>query len=214
MKQNYELQMLEIFQQHSEQKLKLLLHVCCAPCSSACLEKIAEKAEIKLYFYNPNILPEQEYQYRLSELKRFVAEFPKASGIEILQGEYEPEKFLAFAQEFPDEPERGIRCQKCIAMRLKKTAEQAKALHYDYFATTLTLSPHKDVNFINQVGFEIAEISGVKWLPTDFKKKEGYKRSIELSREYCLYRQDYCGCPFSKKNRELEKLKKQLPESG
>ncbi|MBR4319930.1 MAG: epoxyqueuosine reductase QueH [Oscillospiraceae bacterium] len=211
MKLNYELQMQEIFTQHTEQKLKLLLHACCAPCSSACLEKIAEKAEITLYFYNPNILPEQEYQYRLSELKRFVSEFPQASGIEVIEGEYEPEKFLAFAAELADEPERGKRCQKCIAMRLRKTAEQALTLKADYFATTLTLSPHKDVNFINEAGYCIEAEFGVKWLPTDFKKKEGYKRSIVLSREYCLYRQDYCGCPFSKKNRELEKLQKETP---
>ena len=211
MKVNYDLQMQEILNQHSEQKLKLLLHACCAPCSSACLERIAEKTEIKLYFYNPNILPEKEYQYRLSELKRFASEFPKASEIEVLEGDYEPEKFLAFAEELADAPERGKRCQKCIAMRLKKTAERALELKADYFATTLTLSPHKDVNFINEAGFEIAEASGVKWLPTDFKKKEGYKRSIELSREYCLYRQDYCGCPFSKRNRELEKLQKETP---
>ena len=206
MKINYDLQMQEILKQHPEQKLKLLLHVCCAPCSSACLERIAEKTEIKLYFYNPNILPEKEYQYRLSELKRFVSEFPKASGIEVIEGAYEPEKFLAFAEELADEPERGKRCQKCIAMRLRKTAEKAFALGAEYFTTTLTLSPHKDVNFINEAGIAIAETSGVKWLPTDFKKKEGYKRSIELSREYCLYRQDYCGCPFSKRNRESDIL--------
>jgi len=211
MKINYDLQMQEILKQHSEQKLKLLLHACCAPCSSACLERIAEKTEIKLYFYNPNILPEKEYQYRLSELKRFVSEFPKASEIEVLEGDYEPEKFLVFAEELADEPERGKRCQKCIAMRLRKTAEKALELKADYFATTLTLSPHKDVNFINEAGFKIAEETGVKWFPTDFKKKEGYKRSIELSREYCLYRQDYCGCPFSKRNRELEKLQKETP---
>ena len=207
-KRNYEAEMQEILKQ---KKPSLLLHACCAPCSSACLEKIAEKAEIKLYFYNPNIIPETEYQYRLSELKRFVQEFPPALGIEVIEGDYEPEKFLAFAQEFPDEPERGIRCQKCIAMRLEKTAEKALALKAEYFATTLTLSPHKDALFINTAGFQIAEERGVSWLPTDFKKKEGYKRSIELSREYCLYRQDFCGCPFSKKNREIEKQQKQTP---
>lgn len=210
-KPNYELQMLEILNRHQEQKLKILLHVCCAPCSSACLEKIAQKAEIKLYFYNPNILPEKEYAYRLSELQRFVKAFPPAQGIEVLEGAYEPEKFLVFAEELADEPERGKRCQKCIAMRLRETAQKALALKADYFATTLTLSPHKDVYFINQAGFAIAEESAVKWLPTDFKKKNGYQRSIALSHEYCLYRQDYCGCPFSKKNRELEKYRKETP---
>ncbi len=207
-KRNYELEMQEILK---NQKPRLLLHACCAPCSSACLEKIAEKADIQIYFYNPNIIPEQEYQYRLAELKRFVSKFPPAAEIEVLEGEYEPEKFLAFAQEFPDEPERGIRCQKCIAMRLERTARKALEVKADYFATTLTLSPHKDAPFINTAGFRIAEETGISWLPTDFKKKEGYKRSIELSREYCLYRQDFCGCPFSKKNREAEKLQKQTP---
>lgn len=195
-KANYENQMWEILNQQKE-KPAVLLHACCAPCSSACLEKLAEKANVTLFFYNPNILPEQEYQYRLSELKRFVGAFPPAKGVQVIAGAYEPEKFLEFAKELADEPERGKRCQKCIAMRLRKTAEQAVSLEADYIATTLTLSPHKDVEFINQEGFCIQAETGVQWLPTDFKKKEGYKRSIELSREYGLYRQNFCGCPFS-----------------
>ena len=194
-KRNYEREMQEILK---DKKPEVLLHVCCAPCSSACIERLAERAEIRLYFYNPNIIPEQEYQHRISELRRFVSEFPSAGGIEILEGDYEPEKFLKFAQEMADEPERGKRCQKCIAMRLEKTAEKAKELESEYFATTLTLSPHKDCEYINTAGFSIGEEKGISWLPTDFKKKEGYKRSIELSREYCLYRQNFCGCPFSK----------------
>ena len=208
-KPNYENHMQEILT-HQEKKPSVLLHACCAPCSSACLEKLAEKAEITLYFYNPNILPEQEYQYRLSELKRFVQEFPPAKGVQVIEGDYEPEKFLEFAKKMPDEPERGKRCQKCIAMRLQKTAEKALDLQADYFATTLTLSPHKDMLFINQEGFAIQETTGMKWLPSDFKKKGGYQRSIQLSHEYCLYRQDFCGCPFSKKQREQEKQNKKL----
>lgn len=195
-KRNYELEMQEIL---SGKKPELLLHVCCAPCSSACLERLAGKAEIKLYFYNPNILPEEEYFHRLNELKRFVQEFPESSGIEIIEGEYEPEKFLSFAKELAEEPERGKRCQKCIALRLEKTAEQAEKLQAEYFATTLTVSPHKDCVYINETGFQIAENHQIHWLPSDFKKKNGYQRSIILSKEYHLYRQNFCGCPFSKK---------------
>lgn len=197
-KRNYEKEMQEILK---EKKPGILLHVCCAPCSSACLERLAERAEIKLYFYNPNIQPEEEYQYRLSELKRFVNEFPPAMGIEILEGEYEPERFQEFARRLADEPERGERCRKCIGMRLEKTAEKAIELKAEYYATTLTVSPHKDSEYINTAGYAIGEEKGIAWLPTDFKKREGYKRSIELSREYCLYRQDFCGCPYSRKNK-------------
>lgn len=201
-KRNYEAEMQEKLKQ---KKSSVLLHVCCAPCSSAVLERLAGQADILIYFYNPNIIPEAEYQYRLSELKRFVQAFPSAQGIEILEGEYEPERFLTFAEELADEPERGKRCQKCIAMRLEETAEKAVSLGTDYFATTLTLSPHKDAEYINSTGFAIAEEKSVAWLPSDFKKKEGYKRSIVLSHEYCLYRQDYCGCPFSRRQREEKK---------
>lgn len=200
-KLNYDLEMQEIL---AIKKSSVLLHACCAPCSSAVLERISSQADLTIYFYNPNIIPETEYNYRLQELKRLVREMPSAQGIEILEGNYEPEKFLAFAEALANEPERGKRCQKCIALRLEETAKLADNLGADYFATTLTLSPHKDTFFINTAGFAIAENFHVNWLPSDFKKKEGYKRSILLSHEYCLYRQDFCGCPFSKKLKHPE----------
>ncbi len=204
-KPNYDLQMQEIL---AKEKPSVLLHACCAPCSSAVLERLDGQAEIIIYFYNPNILPESEYQHRLAELHRLTESLPLSQKIEIIEGIYDPERFLSFAEAMADEPERGKRCQKCIALRLRQTAEQARNMNIDYFASTLTLSPHKDAPFINTAGFAIAEEQGIQWLPSDFKKRNGYQRSIALSREYCLYRQDFCGCPFSKKNRELEKIRK------
>lgn len=180
----------------------VLLHACCAPCSSAVLERLAEYAEITLFFYNPNILPETEYCYRLKELKRLLEKMHLPRKIRLLEGAYEPERFLAFAQALADEPERGARCRKCIALRLEEAANIAKEIGADHFATTLTVSPHKDAAFINECGFAIAEEFGIPWLPSDFKKKEGYKRSIQLSSEYDLYRQDFCGCPFSRMQKQ------------
>ncbi len=176
----------------------VLLHACCAPCSSAVLERLAEYAEITLFFYNPNILPETEYRYRLEELKRLLREMPLPRRIGLLEGAYEPERFLSFAKELAAEPERGIRCQQCIRLRLEEAAKAAKQVGADYFTTTLSISPHKDAQFINACGYAVAEASGTVWLPSDFKKKEGYKRSIELSAEYGLYRQSFRGCPFSR----------------
>lgn len=178
----------------------VLLHVCCAPCSSAVLERISARTRLTLFFYDPNILPETEYDLRLAELKRLLTQMPLPGEISLIEGNYEPERFLAFAEALADEPERGLRCQKCIRLRLSETAAKAREMGADYFATTLTVSPHKDAAFINAAGYEIAEQTGIAWLPSDFKKKDGYKRSIALSAEYCLYRQNYCGCPFSRQN--------------
>lgn len=178
----------------------VLLHACCAPCSSAVLERLAGQAALTIFFYNPNILPEEEYRFRLQELKRLLSEMPLPGSITLMEGAYEPERFLAFARALADEPERGERCRKCIHLRLEEAAKAAKQIGADYFATTLTVSPHKDAPFINEAGFAVAEVYGIPWLPSDFKKKEGYKRSIELSGVYCLYRQNFCGCPFSRTN--------------
>lgn len=196
-KRNYQREMEEILHA-AAQPPHVLLHACCAPCSSAVLERLAAQAEITIFFYNPNILPEEEYKYRLTELKRLLSEMPLPGTISLTEGNYEPERFLAFAQELADEPERGERCRKCIRLRLEEAARAAKETGADYFATTLTVSPHKDAQYINEAGFSLAEIYGVPWLPSDFKKKEGYKRSIQLSGMYCLYRQNFCGCPFSR----------------
>lgn len=196
-KRNYQREMEQILQR-SGTAPHVLLHACCAPCSSAVLERLAEYAEITLFFCNPNILPEEEYRYRLEELKRLLREMPLPRRIEILEGEYDPERFLSFAKELADEPERGLRCQQCIRLRLEEAAKAAKRIGADYFTTTLTISPHKDAQYINACGFGVAEQTGTVWLPSDFKKKEGYKRSIALSAEYELYRQNFCGCPFSR----------------
>ncbi len=196
-KRNYQREM-ELILRKTDQPPHILLHACCAPCSSAVLERLAECAEITLFFDNPNILPEEEYRYRLEELQRLVREMPLPREIPIIEGNYDPERFLSFAREMADKPERGLRCQQCIALRLQAAAETAKQIGADYFTTTLTISPHKDAQFINTCGYAIAGQIGTIWLPSDFKKKEGYKRSIELSAEYGLYRQSFCGCPFSR----------------
>lgn len=205
-KRNYDTEMQNVLKQHTPD---VLLHVCCAPCCSAVLERLAEEVNLTLFFYNPNIIPESEYIYRLSELKRLLQEMQLSDKIQILEGDYEPEKFLAFAQEMADEPERGKRCQKCIGMRLEQTAAKAQALGLSYFTTTLTISPHKDAEFINTAGFAIAEDMSCQWLPSDFKKKAGYQRSVALSAIYSLYRQNFCGCPFSRRNAEEKKKMEQ-----
>lgn len=182
------------------EKPSLLLHACCAPCSSYVLEYLHERFEITLYFCNPNIAPEEEYNYRCGELKRLVMEM--GLDIKIIGEYYNPEPFYELAGGLEKLPERGERCRKCIGYRLKKAGEKAAELHADYFTTTLTISPHKDCAFINECGAEVSEKCGVPYLFSDFKKHEGYKRSIELSREYNLYRQDYCGCIYSKAARD------------
>ncbi len=182
----------------SGERPKLLLHACCAPCSSHTLWLLDRYFEITLYFCNPNIAPESEYEYRCEELKRLVREMNL--NIEIIDEKYNPEPFYALAKGLESLPERGERCQKCIAYRLEMTGEKAVQLGSDYFTTTLTISPHKDCTFINLCGRDISEKCGVPYLYSDFKKHEGYKHSIELSRKYNLYRQNYCGCVYSKIN--------------
>ncbi len=183
-----------------EQKLpSLLLHGCCAPCSSACLEYLNKYFDITLFFYNPNISPRAEFDKRLLEAKRLINEMPFENDVKIIDGEYDYSRFLDIARGLEAVPEGGERCFKCYALRLEETARTAKELGFDYFCTTLSISPLKNSQKINQIGYEIAEKYGVEWLPSDFKKKEGYKRSIELSHQYNLYRQNFCGCVYSKK---------------
>lgn len=176
----------------------LLLHVCCAPCSSYVLEYLTEFFNIVIFFYNPNISPNEEYIYRLNEVKRLVRELPLKNSVTIIEGDYSPEVFFSLAKGLENERERGLRCQKCIAHRLEIAADMAKKIGADFFTTTLTISPHKDSEFINSAGGEIAEKVGIPYLFSDFKKREGYKRSIQLSAEYNLYRQNFCGCVYSK----------------
>ena len=184
----------------SGEKPSLLLHACCAPCSSHTLLFLHEHFDITLYFCNPNISPESEFDFRLNELKRLVKEL--GLDINIIEEPYDSAPFFALAKGLEDLPERGERCQKCIEFRLRMAAAKAKELESDYFTTTLTISPHKDCTFINECGGRISEETGVPYLYSDFKKHDGYKHSIQLSKEYNLYRQNYCGCVFSIRNSE------------
>lgn len=180
----------------------LLLHSCCAPCSSASLEYLSRHFSISLLYYNPNISPEEEYVKRLSELERLVQKLPAEHPIRILPCGYRGEDFARMAAGLEREPEGGARCMACYRLRLEEAARAAKEHGMEYFTTTLTISPLKNAGAINRIGEELAEKYGVKHLPSDLKKKDGYKRSIELSKEYGLYRQDYCGCVYSKMERD------------
>lgn len=176
----------------------LLIHACCAPCSSACLEYLNKYFDITVYFYNPNISPKAEFDKRLNEEKRLLKSMPFDNNVDIIAGFYDYNEFLEISKGLENVPEGGERCFKCYRLRLEKTAQLAKEKGFDYFCTTLSISPLKNSQKINEIGYETAEKYGVNWLPSDFKKKEGYKRSIELSKKYGLYRQNFCGCPFSK----------------
>lgn len=178
----------------------LLLHSCCAPCSSYVLEYLTEYFNIILYYYNPNISPESEYKYRLSELERLISEMPLKNRVEITPAEYNPDIFRKLAEGLESLPERSLRCQKCIFQRLEQTVIKANEIGADYFTTTLSISPYKDSDYINKAGEELQKQYGIKYLFSDFKKRNGYKRSIELSSEYNLYRQNFCGCIYSKIN--------------
>ena len=177
---------------------RLLLHVCCAPCSSYCLEYLSNYFDITVYYYNPYISKKKEYEYRLSEEKRFISIKEFKYPVKLTESEYRPEDFFASVKGLEKEPEGGARCKECFRLRLEASAKKAKEQGFDYFTTTLTISPLKNAALLNEIGAEMGERYGVKWLYSDFKKKEGYKRSIELSKEFDLYRQNYCGCVFSR----------------
>lgn len=176
------------------EKPKLLLHSCCAPCSTACIERIKDAFDITVYYYNPNLDTEEEFNLRAKEQLRYCGEV----GVNCIVENYNKSEFLSAATGLEHLPEGGARCLECFNLRLKKTAEKAKEHGFEYFTTTLTVSPLKNANKLNEIGKAVADKIGVKFLPTDFKKKNGYLRSIELSKEYNLYRQNYCGCEFSK----------------
>lgn len=180
---------------------RLFLHSCCAPCSSYVLEYLCRYFEITVFYYNPNISSFQEYGKRVREQKRLIEAYNeerKGFPIEIMEGDYDPELFFRMAKGLEDCPEGGERCFKCFELRLRETAGRAAQGGYDFFATTLTISPLKNAHKINEIGQGLSAECGVPWLPSDFKKKDGFKRSIELSAEYGLYRQDYCGCAYSR----------------
>ena len=192
---------------HDEEPRVLLLHSCCAPCSSYVLEYLSDYFEIIDLYYNPNISPETEYRARENELKRLIEQQPHKHPVTFLEGRYDPKEFLEAAKGLENEPEGGERCKKCFELRLREAAKAAKEQGADYFATSLTISPLKNAEAINAIGERVSKEfpGGAAYLPSDFKKKNGYKRSTELSKEYRLYRQDYCGCVFSKLQREREK---------
>lgn len=187
----------------------LLLHACCAPCSSYCLTYLQDKIKIKVFYYNPNIVDCDEYEKRSSELRRLVEalslEYPNAS-IECIDDGYDAEPFLLTAKGLEKEKEGGARCARCFELRLRESARKAKLLGADFFTTTLTISPLKNAALINEIGEKIAKEEGIAWLYSDFKKKDGYKQSVELSKKYDLYRQNYCGCPFSKAEADARAL--------
>lgn len=199
---------------------KLLLHACCAPCSSYCLEYLRQYFDITVFYYNPNIMRQEEYKKRVEEEKRLIAAYNQqveksdftgmnssvgARKIEIIEGDYDPSYFLSKVKGYENCPEGGERCTICFEMRLEESALIAKKYGFDCFTTTLTISPLKDAERLNRIGREMGEKHGVMFLPSDFKKKNGYKRSIELSHMFDLYRQDFCGCEFSRLQREREK---------
>ena len=199
-----ELEKLIESKQREGEKPSLLLHSCCAPCSSYVLEYLAPYFNICDFYFNPNISPKKEYEDRKEELVRLIREMGLSTEVTFLEGTYQPEDFFAMAKGLEDLPEGGERCFKCYEMRLRESAKIAKEQGAEYFATTLTISPLKNAQKLNEIGERLAEEYGVKYLPSDFKKKNGYKRSVELSAQYELYRQNYCGCVFSKMQAEKE----------
>ncbi len=193
-----------------KEKPRLLLHACCAPCSSYVIEYLHNYFEITMYYYNPNITSLDEYNFRKEELCRLLREFPAAQGIGLLDSPYEPEKFFEMSKDLENLPEGGKRCKECYLLRLEQTVLAAKENGFDYFATTLSISPYKNAQWLNSIGEELSQKYGVKYLFSDFKKKNGYKRSIELSREYNLYRQSFCGCVFSQNEAKIHTLEKNV----
>lgn len=181
-----------------ERKPRLLLHGCCAPCSSYVLEYLSEYFEITELFYNPNIYPEEEYIFRSSELKRLIGGMGLADRVNIIVEDYDSEEFFDIAKGLEKCPEGGERCFKCYEFRLRRAAQTASDRGFDWFCTTLSISPLKNAEKINELGRKLENEYGVKFLPSDFKKKDGYKRSVELSEKYDLYRQNFCGCVYSK----------------
>ena len=183
----------------------LLLHSCCAPCSSYCIEYLSQYFKITIFYFNPNITEEAEYRKRVEEQKRLIREMPTKYPVEFQEGRYEPKEFFDISKGLEDVAEGGERCFRCYELRLREAAKIAKEQNFDYFTTTLSISPLKNAQKLNEIGARLSEEWQCSYLYSDFKKKEGYKRSIALSAEYGLYRQDYCGCIFSKIIREREK---------
>lgn len=200
-KRNYQKELEAVIKNIKEDEFpKLLIHSCCAPCSSYCLEYLSEFFDITVFYYNPNIDPPEEYGFRVEEIKRLIGSMPFKRPVRFIEGAYEPLDFYHAVQGLENEPEGGARCEKCFMLRLEETAALAKKEKFDYFTTTLSISPLKSAEKLNNIGEKLAKTYGVKYLNSDFKKRGGYQRSIELSKEYELYRQNYCGCVFSRRD--------------
>ena len=201
MKKNYDQLLVDLLERHSlnQEVPKVLLHSCCAPCSSYVIECLSKYCDLTILYYNPNISPIEEYEKRKKEQKRLIEKIPKNHRIDMIDRDYDNDLYEIAIKGLENEPERGSRCSVCFKLRLEKAAMMAKEMVYDYFGTTLTVSPYKNSSIINEIGLELEEKYKISFLISDFKKRNGYKRSIELSNEYSLYRQNYCGCKYSKK---------------
>lgn len=199
---NYQKELEKIIEKNQRENIKptLLLHACCAPCSSYVLEYLNEYFDITVLFYNPNISPKKEYEYRADELKKLVVKMGLSERINVIVEDYDENEFLEMTKGLESEPEGGIRCYGCYEQRLLKTAVKAKEMGVDYFTTTLSISPLKNAQKLNEIGRRLSDEYGVAYLFSDFKKKNGYKRSVELSEKYDLYRQNFCGCIYSKRD--------------
>lgn len=198
---NYQKELDKIIERNKREDAlpSLLLHSCCAPCSSYTIEYLSDYFKITVLYYNPNISPREEYEKRKAEQIRLINSLPVKNKVDFLDCDYDSSEFFDIAKGYENCKEGGERCFRCYELRLRETAKKAKEKGFDYFCTTLSISPLKNAQKINEIGLKLQGEYGVSWLPSDFKKREGYKRSIELSREYNLYRQNFCGCVFSKK---------------
>lgn len=183
----------------------LLLHSCCAPCSSYVIEYLSQYFRITVFYYNPNIYPDEEYVKRVKEQQEFIRRFPTKYPVKFIEGDFEKAAFYEMAKGLEQVKEGGERCFGCYRLRLEKTAQLAVERGFDYFTTTLSISPLKNAAKLNEIGMKLSEVYGVAYLLSDFKKRNGYKRSVEISKEYEMYRQDYCGCVFSMREREVQK---------
>ena len=204
---NYQKLLDELIQKNEREGVvpALLLHSCCAPCSSYVLEYLSQYFKITVLYYNPNIYPDEEYWKRVKEQQEFIRKFPAKHRISFLEGAFEKERFYDAVRGVEQIPEGGERCFRCYRLRLTEAARQAQKLQMDYFTTTLSISPLKNAQKLNEIGGQLAEEYGVDYLYSDFKKKGGYQRSVELSHQYEMYRQDYCGCVFSMREREAQR---------
>lgn len=207
-KRNYQKELDRLIDELQKEKKipKLLLHSCCAPCSSYVLEYLSEYFEIMVYYYNPNIFPEEEHEKRVTEQRQLIGKMKTKHPVTFLAEAYRPEEFYNAVRGAEHIPEGGERCFRCYALRLRQAASMAASEGFDYFTTTLSISPMKNAAKLNEIGEAMGREYGIPYLVSDFKKRNGYKRSVELSREYGLYRQDYCGCIFSGREREKKQL--------